>query len=230
MRLWWIVLVVVVEATAFADPDPALEKRFRDDIAAVSGEAAAAWDAANAARDAHHPSEAADGYRKAIALAPKVDHPHRRLCSMLMLQHQLDEAAAECERAMQLAPASPYDASTYAYVLLRRDQAGDRARAVTLASQAARALPNDPDVVGTQCTALAFENDIDAMRGCVDHLLDIAPNSVVANLHGVQLAMFDHDPTHASIYLERAKTPDCRMPSIERCAPRSTRCGDRPSR
>ncbi|HSN30556.1 MAG TPA: hypothetical protein VLT45_29925, partial [Kofleriaceae bacterium] len=148
MRLSWLVVWLVVEATAFADPDPALEKRFRDDIAAVSPDAAVAWDAANAARDAHHPSEAADGYRKVIALAPKVDHPHRRLCGVLEAQGQHDAALAECEQAMQLAPTSAYDQIALATVLLDRSAAGDLSRAQPLAMQAAQALPNDPAIVG----------------------------------------------------------------------------------
>lgn len=203
MRLWWLALLMVIARSTSAAPDP--EKQFRDDIAAVSPEAAAAWDAANAARTAQRLDEAAAGYRKAIALAPNVDHPHRRLCGILEVQGQFDAAFAECEQAVSLASQSPYNAAAYARALAQRNKPGDRARALTFASQAALAMPNDADMVATQCDVFAALRDVEHTRTCVDHLLELDPRSLLGNLHAAQIATWDRDFTHASIYLERAK-------------------------
>src|SRR5689334_4320639 len=93
-------LAMVLSVAAIAQParhtDADLENRFRADVAAVSPEAAVAFEQANAAREANRLGEAVDGYRKAIELAPKIDHPHRRLCSVLGRQGQHDEAVREC--------------------------------------------------------------------------------------------------------------------------------------
>jgi Zn-dependent protease with chaperone function len=196
---------VVVAGTASADPDPAFEKQARDEIAAVSADAATAWDAANAARDAKRADEAEAGYRKVIALAPKIDHPHRRLCNVLAARWRVDAAIAECEQALQLAPTSAYNESSYAKVLILRNQPGDRNRALTLASQAVKALPNDPTTVGIQCVVYAAMNNVDELRPCTDHLLELEPKDMYGNLYAAQLALIDRDPEHASIYLERAK-------------------------
>ena len=204
MRLWWLACLLVTASTAFAAPDP-VDQKFREEIAAVSPEAAAAWDAANAARDAQRVGDAIDGYRKVIALAPKIDHPHRRLCSALAAQDQIDAAFAECQLALSLAPDSPYDQSSFARVSLQRNKEGDRQRALMFASQAAQALPNDPTIAGTQCEVFAVMMNIDKLRPCIDHLLEIAPQSVIANLHATQLALWDRNAARASIYLERAK-------------------------
>ena len=205
MSLRWLVVLCVIGAPAFAAPDPSFDKKLRDEIAAVSPEAATAWDAANAAREAQRLREAADGYRKVIALAPNIDHPHRRLCGVLASQGELDAAVAECERAMQLAPTSAYDQSAYAGVLLGRNKPGDRQHALTFASQAAQTLPDDESVVQVQCEVYAVMQNLPRMRPCIDHLLDIAPNNVIGNLHAAQLAGIDGDATRASIFLERAK-------------------------
>src|SRR3569623_437669 len=192
-----------IATTAVAAPDP-VDQKFRDEIAAVSPEAAAAWDAAIAERDAQLLGEAADGYRKVIALAPKSDHPHRRLCGVLVMQDQVDAAFAECQLALSLAPDSPYDESAFARISLARNKEGDRQRALMFASQAALAMPDDPTIAGTQCEAFAAMNNVDKMRTCVDHLLEIAPQNLMGNLHATKLALWDRDPAHASIYLERA--------------------------
>jgi tetratricopeptide (TPR) repeat protein len=202
--LWCFTSFLVVAATAFADPDPA-EKRFRDEIAAVNPAAATAWDAANAARDGGHVAEAADGYRKVIALAPAIDHPHRRLCAMLAAQDQLDAAVDECNQAMSLAPDSPYDASTFASVMIARNKPGDLQRGLQFSSIAAQQLPDDPTIAEVHCEAYAATQNIRALRPCIDHLLAIAPKSATGNLHAAQLALADHDAAHASTYLERAK-------------------------
>jgi len=204
VRLWWLAVFTVFASTAFADP-AAIDKQFRDDIAAVSPDAAAAWDAANAARDARRFDEAAADYRKVIALAPKLDHPHRRLCGVLALQDKVDAALAECEDAVSLAPNSPYDASLYAGMLIERNKPGDAQHALPFASQAALAMPNEPSFAEIQCEVLAKLENLNALRTCIDHLLAIAPQSGIGNLHAAQLALWDRDPTRASMYLERAK-------------------------
>ncbi|HSN30555.1 MAG TPA: hypothetical protein VLT45_29920 [Kofleriaceae bacterium] len=204
MRSWCFGLFLVVAATAFADPAPA-EKRFRDEIAAVSADAAAAWDAANAARAAGRPADAADGYRKVIALAPKVDHPHRRLCAMLAAQDKLDAAVDECNEAMSLAPNSPYDQSAFASVMVARAKPGDLERGLQFSSLAAQQLPDDATVAEVHCEALAALHNVRGLRPCIDHLLALDPNNALGNLHAAQLALADHDAAHARQFLERAK-------------------------
>src|SRR5262245_16632909 len=99
-----IVGLLLVTTSAFAQPaaprDPELEKQARDEVAAVSAEAAAAYDEGNAARDSERAEDAIKAYRRAIELAPNVDHPHRRLCWVLQYDTKYDEAVAECERAL----------------------------------------------------------------------------------------------------------------------------------
>src|SRR5690242_6788069 len=79
--------------------DLELEKEFRAEVAAVSEDAAKAFDEGNAARDAEHNEEAAAAYRKALELAPNVDHLHRRLCGVLARDGKFDDAMKECDAA-----------------------------------------------------------------------------------------------------------------------------------
>jgi tetratricopeptide (TPR) repeat protein len=200
--------VLLVSVRAFAAPsylDPVAEKQFRDDIAKVSADAAAAWDAGNVVRDANHPADAEAAYRKALALAPNVDHIHRRLCGMLALQSRLDEAVRECELALSLSPSSGYDKSALASSLLARGHVDDRKRGIALAHEGAVALPNDLLVVEVDCMARSLATDVDDVSACVDHLLALAPDDVIGNDYAAVLALNKGDVHRANIYLDKAK-------------------------
>lgn len=100
-----------------AQPSPAdakTEAGIRADVAKVGEEAAKAFDDANAARERGDIGAAEAGYRKAIELAPDVDHPHRRLCMVLVVKGELALAVSECEKALALAPQSPWNESAMA--------------------------------------------------------------------------------------------------------------------
>jgi hypothetical protein len=106
---WWVVVAMLwaVPVAAQRKPgtpaDPALEQQFRADLARVSPAAAEAFAQGTAARDAGRPDDALAAYRRAIELAPRVDHPHRRACWALGALGRVDEAVVECETALQLA-------------------------------------------------------------------------------------------------------------------------------
>lgn len=205
MVLW----VLLVSGTAFGGAPPSkadaeLEQRMRADVAAVSAEAATAWDAANTARDARNADDAIAGYRKVIALAPGLDHPHRRLCGVLAVS-DIDAAIPECETALSLAPTSGYDKSALAAVLLKRGKPADRPRAIGLARAAAEALPDDVSVAEMDCSARALAMNVDDVSACVDHLLALAPDDVMGNYFASGVAAYRQDTAWASIYLERAK-------------------------
>lgn len=132
MRAVLCLCVLLVSGSVFADPTPKpdveLEQRFRAELEKVSADAAAAWDQGNAARETRF-ADAETAYRKAIALAPNVDHPHRRLCGVYEQMGRLDDAVRECEQALALAPTSAYDEGAIAAALLRRGHEEDHARA-----------------------------------------------------------------------------------------------------
>ncbi|HSN25953.1 MAG TPA: M48 family metallopeptidase, partial [Kofleriaceae bacterium] len=102
-------------------------------------------------------------------------------------------------------PTSAYDRSALATVLLDRGAPADLSRAQPLAMQAAQVLPDDPAIVGVECEIDLSMKDFERLRSCMGHLLDLVPNDMRGNLIAAQLALFDGDPTHASIYLERSK-------------------------
>src|SRR6187402_469895 len=108
-RLWVLVMVMAAlwgVAPGFAQPgggarrrsaaDVELEQQFRAEVERASPVAAEAFDQANAARDADRHEEALAAYRRAIELAPNVDHPHRRACGVLGALGRHAEALAEC--------------------------------------------------------------------------------------------------------------------------------------
>src|SRR5687768_10066493 len=88
-----LVLILIASSAAAQQPsDDELEKQIRADVAAASAEAATHFDQGNVAREAGRFDEAAAAYQKAIELAPKVDHAHRRLCSAYQAMEKLDDA------------------------------------------------------------------------------------------------------------------------------------------
>lgn len=103
-----LLFVVLVSGSVFADTTADVDARFRADIASVSSEAATAWDRGNAARRIRF-EEAIAAYQQAIALAPNVDHPHRRLCGVYVSKGQSEDAVRECEKALAIGPSSPYN-------------------------------------------------------------------------------------------------------------------------
>jgi Zn-dependent protease with chaperone function/Tfp pilus assembly protein PilF len=213
-----VVLLWVLLAGVRAFGDPAAERSFRADLEKVSADAATAWDQGNAARDAGKLADAEAAYRKAIALAPDVDHLHRRLCWVLGGQGRLADAVVECERALSLAPGSGYDKSALAKVLLVRAHGDDRDRAVTLAHEGAAALPDDAFSVEVDCTARALSIDADDFADCADHLLALAPDNVVGNYLASKVALNHGDYHRANIYLEKAKDAGLARAEYERAS------------
>jgi Zn-dependent protease with chaperone function/tetratricopeptide (TPR) repeat protein len=205
----WGIAGLLVSTVAAASPasrtNAALDLRFRADVERVSAAAATAYDQANAARDAHRDDEAIAAYRKAIALAPNVDHPHRRLCSVLNTANQLDEAIVECEAALALAPDSPYDKTSVATVLAQRKGPGDVDRAVQLSHEAVDALPNDVHTLEAACGVQIQSGSVAGMRECIRRLLAADPEGLSANLFGALAAADDDDLDLARARLRKSK-------------------------
>lgn len=203
-----VVATAIAAAPAIAQPrphsNPELEAKMRADVAAANTAALEPYDAANAARDAGNLDDAAAGYRKAIELAPGVDHPHRRLCSVLMRQDRIAEAITECESAWAIDSTSAYDQSALAAALGIRNAPGDLDRALQLAADAAAGLPQDPDVLATWCQTLLQANRIPELRTCAYRLAVIEPDGIVANYLQTMLAGLDGRADDARRYLEKA--------------------------
>jgi Zn-dependent protease with chaperone function len=197
----FVVMLWVVPVAAQSDPakqaDAELERRFRSDLEQVSPAAADAFDQANAARDAQRFDEALVAYRRAGELAPGVDHPHRRACSVLASLDRGDDALVECEAALRLAPDSPYDKSMIAAVLGDRNRPGDLDRALRLAREAVEQLPADPSTLGTWCQVLLRTQDLAELETCGDRLLAADPNGLGANYVGAVVAASKRDFSRA---------------------------------
>lgn len=188
-----------------AAADPEIERKFRADVEAANPAAAPLYDQANAARDAEKLDEAIDAYRKVIELAPAVDHPHRRLCSVLAAKQQIDEAMRECERARELAPDSPYDRYGLAGALIARNGAGDLDRAIDLLQDAANELPKDVLVHQAWCVARWQQGNNLKLPSCATRLLALDPSGMVANLVGAIVAGDRGDYDEARAHLRKAK-------------------------
>lgn len=184
--------------------DAALEQRFRADLERVNPAAAEAFEQGTAARDAGRLDDALAAFRRAIELAPRVDHPHRRACWALAALGRVDEALAECETALQLAPDSPYDKSAIAQSLARRDRTGDLDRALRLAREAAEQVRLDATALATWC-AVALQARNDEFIPCSDRLLAVDPDGQAANYFGAIAAALHGDPGRARLRLDRAK-------------------------
>jgi len=189
--------------------DAELESQFRRDVAAASEDAAKAFDEANAARDAGRLDEAAAAYQRAIELAPTVDHPHRRLCSVLDRLSRPDEAVEQCEIALMRAPDSAYNKSGLANVLLTRNGDHDRDRALQLATEASGTLPQDASVTQVWCRALMSQRSWARknyeLRDCSERLLSLAPDDIVGNFLGAITAAEDQNFDLARRRLDKAK-------------------------
>jgi len=227
MRTWWVVVLLTCvllparpaaaqpgagsAAAAGAAPPPRsaadeeLERRFRADLAAASPAAAEAFAQATAARDAGRLEEALAGFRRASELAPRVDHPRRRACSMLHLLRRPEEALPECEAALELDPGSPYDMIALAEVLLQRNEPGDGDRTLALAVAASEKLPGDPDPLEIRCSVLYRLERYEELKRCTVVLLKADPEGMGANYFGTLLAMSQGDPVLAQRRLEMAR-------------------------
>jgi Zn-dependent protease with chaperone function/Tfp pilus assembly protein PilF len=188
-RRWWVALLVI-SATTWAGTanDAVLEKKFHDDVAASSAQAADEYDQANVARDANKLDEAAAHYRKAIELAPSVDHPHRRLCNVLARQNQNDAARAECKLALDIAPTSAYDKLGYAGMLAAPGPKQDLPTAIRLAHESVNALPDDPSALATLCGTLMEANRGSELADCSERFIAVAPDDMTANLFAAATA------------------------------------------
>ena len=188
--LWWGLVVMLWAVPVAAQPQPArpadaaLERQFRADVERASPAAADAFDQGNAARDAKRFDDALAAYRRAIELAPNVDHPHRRACSVLGALGRIDDALVECEAALSLAPESPYDKISIARPLALRKHAGDVDRALRLAREGVEQLPADPSALGTWCELLLATRNEAEFSACSDRLLAADPQGVGANYLG----------------------------------------------
>jgi Zn-dependent protease with chaperone function len=204
-----VLCVLLVGGSVFADPpsksDIELDRRFRLDLEKVSADAAAAWDQGIAAREQARFGDAEAAYRKASALAPNVDHPHRRLCGLYVQTTRFDEAVRECEQALALTPTSPYDKSALAQALLARGHLNDRDRGVALAHEGALALPDDVTAAQIDCLARGVARDLDDLSACVDHLLTLPPDNASSHLLASEVALTRGDAPRARMHLARAK-------------------------
>lgn len=206
-------LVMIVGQVAFAQPAPparppvddALDRRFRAEVEAASTEAVKAYDEGNAARDRMELDRAAIAYTRAALLAPKVDHPRRRLCTTYVALDRLVAAVPACEQALALVPGSPYDKSALAWALATRAGAGDLDRAERLAAEATDALPDDPTMWQIRCQVLTARADVASLRACVERLLPLDPDGVPTNLLASLVAIEDRDFARARARLEHAK-------------------------
>jgi len=192
---------------AFAAPGSVsaeIEQKMRADVARVGGDAVTAWDEANAARDANRFDDAIAGYRKVIALAPRLDHPHRRLCGVLASARH-DGAKAECELAVSLAPDSAYDKSALANLLLLTGDGTDRSRGIALAHEAVLVLPDDLSVVATECQARFFAGSLDEASRCADHMTALAPDNSRVFVAASAIEYGRRNFSGARQYLERAR-------------------------
>lgn len=187
LRLTCCVLLVCTVADAAPS---STEQRFRAEVSAVSPEAGDEYIRATAAGEAAKWDEALAHYRRAAELAPKVDHPHRRMCDVLAKLGSGDEAVAECETALSLAPGSPYDKMALANALTGTER--DLPRALALANEALPELSADPIAVGMYCAVLLDTRTlpgIDAqLDECILHLNVLDPDGIESNSLGAIVA------------------------------------------
>jgi tetratricopeptide (TPR) repeat protein len=184
---WFAVARAFAQPAASADARQ-LEQRFRAEVAAVSDEAAVAYDQGNAARDAGRVDDAIAAYRRAIMLAPELDHPHRRLCAVLAAKGQIADAVAACETALSLAPDSPYDKSALGAALLERGGAGDARRGVDLVRQAAEQLPRDVHIAQVWCHAELEARHKLGLTQCSERLAQLDPRGMMTRFYAAVVA------------------------------------------
>lgn len=181
--------LLLVSSVAHAAPSEA-EQRFRAEVSAVSTEAGQEYIRASNAGDAGKWDEALAHYRRAAELAPKSDHPHRRMCGVLANLGRADEAVAECETALSLAPGSPYDKLALANAMTQAKR--DLPRAVALAKEALPELAGDPVQLGMYCAVLLDARTlpgIDAqLDDCIKHLYVLDPVGMESNYLGAVVA------------------------------------------
>jgi Zn-dependent protease with chaperone function/tetratricopeptide (TPR) repeat protein len=199
-----VLLGGVATAQQQAAVDPGLERQLRAEIAAVSEDAAKAFDEGNAAREAGRNDEAAVAYRRAIEYAPTVDHLHRRLCGALGQQSLFDDAMKECDAALAIR-ASGYNKLGLAVVLVQRHGIGDLERAAPLLIEASDELPNDVQIAQAWCVTLLQSDNQYSLPRCADRLLGLEPDGLVGNFAGAIVAGRAGDVETSRARLRKAK-------------------------
>jgi Zn-dependent protease with chaperone function len=202
---WVVALVVCLAGTARAEERDATEKAIRDEVAAAGAEAAAAWDEANAAREAGRLEEAVTLYEKAGALAPELDHPVRRACGVLIRIDKVDDGLALCEEALALRPDSPFNQTATAEALAIRNRSGDAARALRLVHAAVHGRADDASIVAGWCQVALLLEVHEELEECAPRLLALDPDGVMPNYIGALVAAQGGDLTTARRHLDRAR-------------------------
>ena len=210
MRVFASIVVLLATSTVSAQGTPSaaeaeLERAFRAEVARVDPKAAEAFDRGNGAREADKPDEAIAAYRDAIKLAPNVDHPHRRMCSVLAAENRIADAFIECSIALELRPDSAYDQLTLASVLAARNSAGDLERALAFAKEVSDAHPNDPTLLTGVCEIYHQAKNIVELGRCTDRLLVLDPDGLMSNYMGARSEAMRGLVDSARTHLERAK-------------------------
>lgn len=204
---WLVCCLLLVSTLATAAPSET-EQRFRAEVTAFSAEAGDEYARGTAAGESAHWDEALAHFRRAAELAPKCDHPHRRICGVLANLGRNEEAIAACETALSLAPQSPYDKMALANALAQAKR--DLPRAVALAKEALPEVAADPIALGMYCTVLLDARalpGVDAqLNDCIAHLYVLDPAGMESNYLGAVVAALRGHRELAHKRLDAAKS------------------------
>lgn len=166
------------------------EQRARAEVSAINAEAGDEYIRGTVAGNAAKWDEALAHYRRAAELAPKSDHPHRRMCSVLAHLGRADDAVAECQTAQSLAPQSPYNKMALANALAQSKR--ELPHALALAKEALPEVSADPIALGMYCTVLLdarTQPGIDAeLDECIRNLFVVDPEGMESNYLGAVVA------------------------------------------
>ncbi len=191
-----LALSLLLNRAALADlPDPRAALVTAEAVAAlqaVDPAAAAAFAAADDARDRGDLAAAGTGYAAVLQRVPDFPPALRRHCLVLQDSGQRDEALPRCRQAAALSD-RPENAVALAYVLLDMPSGvdatlDDRKEARHLLIAADQQDPDDPVNARLRCQIAMDEGDHALLSDCVEDMERVAPDHVLTAWHAWALA------------------------------------------
>jgi Flp pilus assembly protein TadD len=134
-------------------------------------------DAALLYLEIQRPTEAAEHFRKSMALKGPSAAGHYNIGTALTLARRLDEAAREYEQAIAIDPKYARAHNNLGNVRLAQGRPAD---AIAEFSAVARLEPKSPDALGNLAQAYAIAGDFDRAQETIDRALRLSPPEPVA--------------------------------------------------
>lgn len=170
--------------------DVQFEQQIYDRLGKINPEAVELFKASTQSLDDGQFATAKTGFEQVLRLAPDFPDALRRLSYVEASLGDVANAEIHARRALELAP-SPENQSALAQVLIDTKDAAKYPEAMALAKAAVQSAPDDLTYLHILVLVAGETNDLDIIRSTTDHILQLAPEDVLAHYYAGLVAAND---------------------------------------